>query len=293
MTTETTSQVQAPRTQRRALAKPDSVCAKAVDLAWEALAEVAEPGTVGEHRQVVASGERLVTHLFDCSAKGYRGWNWAVSVARAPRAKVATVCEVVLLSGEDAIQAPTHVPWEDRLRPGDLGAGDVLVRQEDDPRLVGGFEATGDEDVDAVAVDELGLGRVRVLSTMGRRDAADRWENGDFGPDSEMARGVSATCASCGFMLPVTGALRPVFGLCANEWSPADGRVVSLGYGCGAHSETDIERPADVHPQPVVNDFELDSVPREPAPEPDAEPATEAEPTTEAEPAAESDSAQQ
>ena len=26
--------------------------------------------------------------------------------------------------------------------------------------------------------------------------------------------------------------------MCTNEWSPADGRVVHLNYGCGAHSET-------------------------------------------------------
>jgi len=27
------------------------------------------------------------------------------------------------------------------------------------------------------------------------------------------------------------------FGACGNEYSPADGRVVDAGYGCGAHSE--------------------------------------------------------
>ena len=26
--------------------------------------------------------------------------------------------------------------------------------------------------------------------------------------------------------------------MCTNEWSPADGRVVHLGYGCGSHSQT-------------------------------------------------------
>ena len=48
----------------------------------------------------------------------------------------------------------------------------VLPIVEDDPRLEPGFEATGDEDVDQVALWELGLGRPRVLSRDGREDAA-------------------------------------------------------------------------------------------------------------------------
>ena len=33
------------------------------------------------------------------------------------------------------------------------------------------------------------------------------------------------------------GPLGRVFGVCANEFAPDDGRVVSLDHGCGAHSE--------------------------------------------------------
>jgi hypothetical protein len=29
------------------------------------------------------------------------------------------------------------------------------------------------------------------------------------------------------------------FGVCANAFAPADGRVVALNYGCGAHSEVE------------------------------------------------------
>ena len=49
-----------------------------------------------------------------------------------------------------------------------VGAGDVLPYKEDDPNLEPGFEATGDEDVDQVALWELGLGRKRVLSAEGK-----------------------------------------------------------------------------------------------------------------------------
>jgi hypothetical protein len=44
-------------------------------------------------------------------------------------------------------------------------------------------------------------------------------------------------CATCGFYLPLAGSLGAAFGACGNELSPADGRVVDAGYGCGAHSE--------------------------------------------------------
>jgi hypothetical protein len=59
----------------------------------------------------------------------------------------------------------------------------------------------------------------------------------------------------------MAGALRAVFGVCANEWSPSDARVVSFDHGCGAHSEVDLDAP---HPErvspPIVDDFEFDPV---------------------------------
>lgn len=238
----------------------DAVCANAVDLARQALDGVAESGSVGEHLGAEKAGERLVTHRFGCTARAYRGWVWAVTLARAPRAKVPTVCEVELLAGGDSVVAPAHVPWENRLQPGDVGAGDVLARIDEDPRLEAGFEATGEEDVDAVALWELGLGRPRVLSREGRQDAASRWETGDYGPGSEVARSATENCGTCGFVLPVTGALRPVFGICANEWSPADGRVVALKYGCGAHSETDVDRSEQPRPEPVLDETGVETV---------------------------------
>ena len=32
-----------------------------------------------------------------------------------------------------------------------------------------------------------------------------------------------------------------MFGACTNEWSPSDGKVVSVDHGCGAHSQTTVE----------------------------------------------------
>lgn len=239
----------------------DRVAASAVGLARDAAVEVAEPGTVGEHLGATAEGERLVTHAFACTQPGYRGWHWSVTLARVPRARSATVCDVALLPGDDAVVAPAWLPWDRRVRPGDLGPAHVLPRVADDPRLDLGFEATGDEDADRVAIVELGLGRARVLSAEGRADAADRWVEGEHGPRSPHAEAAASPCATCGFLVRMAGSMRTAFGVCANEWSPADGAVVSLAFGCGAHSETDIDRDEGPAPQPLVDELLLETVP--------------------------------
>lgn len=216
-------------------AKLDAVLAAAVDVARAAADEVAG-SPVGDHLGATAVAERIVTHSFAASVPGYRGWHWAVTLARPPRAKTATVDEVVLLPGPDALLAPVWVPWQDRLQPGDLGPGDLLPKIENDPRLVPGYVLSDDPAVEAVAF-ELGLGRVHVMSRDGRLDAASRWHAGDSGPDTPMARQAPARCGSCGFYLPIEGSLRVAFGVCGNEITATDGRVVSVEFGCGAHSE--------------------------------------------------------
>ncbi|MEO8330053.1 MAG: DUF3027 domain-containing protein, partial [Candidatus Nanopelagicales bacterium] len=77
----------------------DVICADAVELARSALDALASPETVGEHLGVEADDERVVTHLFDAALPGYRGWRWAVTVARASRGRTVTVDDAVLLPG--------------------------------------------------------------------------------------------------------------------------------------------------------------------------------------------------
>ncbi|MEW2545897.1 DUF3027 domain-containing protein [Streptomyces sp. NPDC047002] len=306
---------------------PDRLCAEAVDLARAAAEEVAAPGLVGEHVSVVADGDRVVTHLFECREIGYRGWRWAVTVARASRAKAVTLDETVLLPGPDALRAPEWVPWSERLRPGDMGPGDLLPTEADDLRLEPGYTGEDQEPPnapDAVAVreaaqepedaagevpeapvaagepalatgafadlveaedaelttpdlpttlparariasvaDELGMGRPRVLSRYGLHTAADRWEE-EFGPKTPMAQAAPAPCVSCGFLVPLAGSLRQAFGICANEFSPADGRVVSLAYGCGGHSEAAVMPKPPVPPPPVLDTVGSDTFPLHP-----------------------------
>src|SRR4051794_428293 len=258
-TTTRPARARAPRTGRAP--EPDAACAAAVDLARAAAEEDAEPGTVGEHLGVTAEGDRLVTHSFASLAKGYRGWRWAVTVARAPRARVVTVCEVVLLPGADAILPPAWVPWQDRIAPGDLGPADVLPYRDDDPFLAQGYTVTDPGDEDELQLWELGLGRLRVLSLEGRSAAAERWYLGDRGPAAEEAVLATAPCSTCGFFLPLAGGLRRAFGVCGNEWSPSDGRVVSVDHGCGAHSETDVEAlPAIPLPEPILDETGAEAV---------------------------------
>jgi hypothetical protein len=244
--------------------EPDAVCAAAVDLARAAAEELADDGVVGDHLGLLAEGERLVVHSFACLSRGYRGWRWAVSVARAPRSRTATVCEVVLLPGTDALLPPAWVPWSQRLAPGDVGVGDELPYREDDPYLEPGYAAARDEEdeeQDRVALWELGLGRTRVLAREGRDAAAERWYRGSHGPTADIAVHAAASCSSCGYLLHLSGALRQVFGVCANEWSPSDGQVVSLDHGCGAHSETHAAVPEpEPLPEPILDETGVEPV---------------------------------
>jgi hypothetical protein len=226
----------------------DDVAAAAVDEARAAV-EADEPGLVGDHLGVVADDARVVTHFFATLDPAYRGWHWAVTVARASRSKTVTVDDIVLLPGDDALLAPEWVPWSERLRPGDLGVGDLLPTAADDPRLIPVFLMTDDEEEREVGY-EFGLGRERELSYDGRVDAVERWYAGDPGPESAMARAAPAACATCGFFVPLSGTLRQAFGACANEMAPDDGRVVSVDHGCGAHSQA-VVLPSSA-PQPMA-----------------------------------------
>ncbi|GAB3439069.1 DUF3027 domain-containing protein [Streptomonospora sediminis] len=236
-----------------------------MDLARDAAVEIGYPEWVGEHLSAYVEGDRVVTHLFACLDPAYSGWRYAITVARASRAKKVTVNEAVLLPGAEALLAPEWVPWKERLRPGDLGVGDLLPSADDDDRLKPGYaQVPGDEleeGADQQMVWELGLGRPRVLSEFGRESAAERWYNGEGGPHSAIAAAAPAKCATCGFMTPLAGEFRQMFGACANELAPDDGRVVSLDHGCGAHSEASTGAvPTEAPLRPVIDELGYDHI---------------------------------
>ncbi|RBP98402.1 hypothetical protein CRD60_00590 [Bifidobacterium aemilianum] len=113
------------------------------------------------------------------------------------------------------------------------------------------------------AVRDFELSRRHVLSPLGRQQTAKRWYEGQRGPKSLSTKTAGHKhCDSCGFMVPLVGELGQLFGVCANKWSPDDGRVVSLDHGCGEHSE--IEPPETSHlwiqSDPAYDDMHIDIV---------------------------------
>lgn len=188
--------------------------AKAVDIAREALLELDEGG-IGKHIGVGALSRNVATHRFAADVPGYSGWEWQVVLACAEGSAYVTVNEVALVPAGDALQAPEWVPYEDRVRPGDLGPGDVMPPLADDERLDG-----------------------ENLSTKGWEDAKKRWRTGEFGPNSAMAAKAPLQCKTCAFYVD----FKDNFGVCVNEYS-ADGNVVHATYGCGAHSKTKVSDP--------------------------------------------------
>jgi len=248
-----------------------------VDLARAAAEEVAGAGQVGAHVGLDAEADRVVTHLFACLDPAYRGWRWAVTLTRASRAKTATVSESVLLPGPDSILAPEWVPWRERLRPGDLGVGDILPTAADDERLVPAAVLAGDDglaDIDDLSVivatlaepfagnPAVAAGLVppqgRVLSPAGRDETGMRWYVSEHGPKSPLAHAAPGVCAGCGFFVRLGGPLGSVFGVCANAFAPDDGRVVSVDHGCGAHSEALLPGTADQPVPPVIDELGYD-----------------------------------
>lgn len=125
-----------------------------------------------------------------------------------------------------------------------------------------GSADTSAEDLEEV-VDELALSRRHLMTSQARAETAKRWYEGQHGPKSlstKVAKG--NLCQSCGFMIPLKGELGTMFAVCANRWSPDDGRVVSLDHGCGEHSEIEPQEETHlwVQSQPAFDDLHIDVV---------------------------------
>jgi hypothetical protein len=204
-----------------------------------AIADAGSADLVGADVSVEIDDDgRVETYLFEAHLAGYKGWRWCVTIAVVDKKSEPTICDVVVIPGPDALLAPEWVAYRDRIQPGDVGVGDIVPSSLDDTRLVPSVHSLiADEELDAMQVFELGLGRARVMSIEGRDQASKRWYESDRGPQSPIAQAAPKPCSSCAFFLPIAGSLRASFGVCANAISPEDARVVSVDHGCGAHSE--------------------------------------------------------
>lgn len=53
---------------------------------------------------------------FEATARGYQGWHWVVTITQPDKRKGATISEISLMAGPDALVAPPWVPWSERLK---------------------------------------------------------------------------------------------------------------------------------------------------------------------------------
>ena len=116
-------------------------------------------------------------------------------------------------------------------------------------------------------VEEFALSRRHVLSPKGRAQVAKRWYEGPRGPKALSTKTADGNlCSTCGFFVPLKGELNLMFGVCANKWSPDDGRVVSVDHGCGEHSEIEPPEPSHlwVQSKPAYDDFYIDVIAQKP-----------------------------
>ncbi|WP_104162125.1 DUF3027 domain-containing protein [Arthrobacter sp. ZGTC212] len=144
----TQSPAKAPRRVRRP-SKPDAVLAAAVETARAGLLEVVPAEQIGSYIGAFPDAERLVTHRFESLRPGYNGWHWYATVARVPRGKAATVCEVGLLPSEHAVLAPEWLPWSERLRPEDVAAEEAARAAQEREQPDGDGNAADDAAVSA------------------------------------------------------------------------------------------------------------------------------------------------
>ena len=125
---------------------------------------------------------------------------------------------------------------------------------------------TSEEDIDE-AVEEFDLSRRHVLTPLGRSQIAKRWYEGPRGPKSLSTKTSDGNpCSTCGFFIPLKGELNLLFGVCANKWSPDDGRVVSIDHGCGEHSEIEPPEPSHlwVQSKPAFDDLHINIIAQAP-----------------------------
>ena len=244
-----------------------------------------EDNQVGDFVEAIDLGDDVTDFRFETRVRGYEGWQWSVTLYHDVELDHWTVNESSLVPTDKALRPPAWIPWKDRLEPTDLAVTDSIGPEPDDPRLEEGFRATdagegapaetpemsetsetSKKDVED-AVEEFELSRRHVLTPLGRAQTAKRWYEGPRGPKSLSTKTADGNpCSTCGFFIPLKGELNLLFGVCANKWSPDDGRVVSVDHGCGEHSEIEPPEPSHlwVQSKPAFDDLHIDIIAQAP-----------------------------
>ncbi len=107
-----------------------------LELAQQALDEIAPAGAVGEARDAVQIAEQVVEIRYASNLESYPDWLWTASLATV-EGHPPTVLELALLPGEGSLLAPKWVPWAERL-------ADYLASKEAE----GDDESEGDDEDD-------------------------------------------------------------------------------------------------------------------------------------------------
>ncbi|WP_339561797.1 DUF3027 domain-containing protein [Bifidobacterium thermophilum] len=183
--------------------------------------------------------------------------------ARQPESPAAQAA-----NGQDDEPAGSGARVQDATGDGPQGDGEAIAaatttqtQPEDTDE-----DGTARQDIED-SVEEFMLSRRHVLSPLGRDQTAKRWYEGPHGPKALSTKTAAGNvCSTCGFFVPLKGDFDRMFGVCANKWSPDDGRVVSLDHGCGEHSEIDPPEPSHlwVQSKPAYDDTHIDVIAQAP-----------------------------
>lgn len=238
-----------------------------------ALDTAPNPENVGEYVTCEQLGNGVTDFRFAACMVGYEGWQWSVTLFHDEQLHQWTVDESSLLPTDKALLPPKWIPWKDRLQPTDLSVTDSIGTEPDDPRLQSGLDTDTQQAMEGEhpqecedihdAVQTFELSRRHVMSELGKTQTAQRWYEGPHGPKSLSTKTADGNlCSTCGFLIPLAGQLDRMFGVCANRWSPDDGKVVSYDHGCGEHSEIEPPEPSNlwIQTKPALDNVHIDIV---------------------------------
>jgi len=128
-----------------------------LELAKAAAADFAKPNALGDFVESVEEEPGVTTFMWQSTHAGYLGWRVAAIVAHFGGDEPATVSEVLLVPGADALVAPDWVPWSERLADYQALQAELEKQAALDAELAAAegddSEDADDEDADAEDAD--------------------------------------------------------------------------------------------------------------------------------------------
>jgi len=128
-----------------------------LELAKAAAADFAKPNALGDFVESVEEEPGVTTFMWQSTHAGYLGWRVAAILAHFGGDEPATVSEVLLVPGGDALVAPDWVPWSERLADYQALQAELEKQAALDAELAAAegddSEDADDEDADAEDTD--------------------------------------------------------------------------------------------------------------------------------------------